>query len=118
MDNAQLLDNRQAPLNRAHSGTTTMPTASHAIPRRDPSNPVPLSFAQERMWFLDQLAPGSPFYAETAGVHVAASVDVDILERAVNAVVQRHEILRTRFETRPDGPVQVVAPSLHIPVMF
>jgi amino acid adenylation domain-containing protein len=118
MQNPETITKRQAVLDRMLKGAITQPPLYQDIPRREPGQPVPLAFGQERMWFLDQLAPGNPFYAETAGTLVPMPIDVELLERALNAIVSRHESLRTRFEMHHDRPVQVVAPSLHVPVTF
>lgn len=114
MPSPQTSEKRQLLLDRMLREAPGQPVVT--IGRRPPGPPAPLSFGQERMWFLDQLAPGNPFYAETAGTRIQAPIDVEILERAVNAVVQRHETLRTHFEMDHDQPVQVVAPSLHVSV--
>ena len=116
MQQPQATQKRQVLLDRMLKETPHQTVVSHAIPRRTSAQSAPLSFGQERMWFLDQLAPGNPFYAETAGSRIPMPIDVDILERAVNAIVQRHETLRTHFEMRDDQPVQIVSPSVHVTV--
>src|SRR5688572_12544296 len=68
------------------------------IPRRPDSGPVPLSFAQQRIWFLDQLAPGSPFYNEDTALRLTFALDIAALEKSVNEIVRRHEALRTSFQ--------------------
>ena len=68
----------------------------------------PLSFGQERLWFLDQLEPGSTHYNIPAAVRLGGRLDVGALRRSVSEVVRRHEVLRTRFEIREGQPVQVV----------
>ncbi|MFL5542922.1 MAG: amino acid adenylation domain-containing protein, partial [Longimicrobiaceae bacterium] len=76
---------------------------------RDP--PPPLSFAQERLWFLDRLQPGSGFYNIPVALRLSGALDVEALERALGEVVRRHEALRTTFEEQGGGPVQVIAPA-------
>ncbi len=115
MPSLQTTEKRQVLLDRMLKEVAPK-TVSAVIPRRPSAHAAPLSFGQERMWFLDQLAPGNPFYAETAGIRIPMPIDVDVLERAVNAIIQRHQTLRTHFEMRQDQPIQVVSPSLHIPV--
>ncbi|HYG62933.1 MAG TPA: amino acid adenylation domain-containing protein, partial [Thermoanaerobaculia bacterium] len=71
--------------------------------------PLPLSFAQERLWFLDRLQPGSAVYNMPAALRLDAGVDAAALARALGAVVSRHEALRTTFHLAADGPVQRIA---------
>ncbi len=80
---------------------------------------LPLSFAQERLWFLDQLAPGEATYNIAGGVRLAGDLDVSALSRALAEVVRRHEALRSRFAPGPEGPVQwtLPAPAPHLPVV-
>src|SRR5436190_305876 len=83
--------------------------ATASIPRRADGSDTVLSFAQRRMWFLDQLTPGSAEYVVPCGFQLRGTVDVPALEAAFSAVVARHEVLRTRFVTGKDGePRQVV----------
>ncbi|HZO85821.1 MAG TPA: amino acid adenylation domain-containing protein, partial [Verrucomicrobiae bacterium] len=81
-----------------------------AIPRRADPKQAPLSFAQQRLWFLDQLEPNSPMYNMPVPVRVRGPMDQLALERAVNAIVARHEILRTRFVAHDGEPVQEIMP--------
>ena len=76
----------------------------------------PLSFAQERLWFLDQLSPGTPFYNIATAVPLRMAIDPTALEQAVNTVVARHEALRTTFPTHEGRPIQAITPTLHIPL--
>jgi acyl carrier protein len=69
---------------------------------------LPLSFAQQRLWFLDQLAPNSPFYNIPNTVRLEGRLGLEILESVINEIVRRHEALRTRFEIEEGQPVQVI----------
>ncbi len=83
-----------------------------AIPRRVATTPAPLSFAQQRLWFIDQLDPNSPLYNIPAALRLTGSLNVSVLERTLNEVVRRHQVLRTRFAAVTDQPVQIIAPEL------
>jgi amino acid adenylation domain-containing protein/non-ribosomal peptide synthase protein (TIGR01720 family) len=85
--------------------------AAGVIPRRDPSQPAPLSYAQQRLWILDRLSPGNPYYNETHLVPVPAVADASVVARVVDEIVRRHESLRTVIRDGPDGPVQIVTPA-------
>ena len=66
-----------------------------AIPRRPGSGPAPLSFAQQRMWFLDQWEPGAPTFNGARALRLRGPLDRDALERSLRTVIERHESLRT-----------------------
>ena len=70
---------------------------------------LPLSFAQQRLWFIDQLEPGSGSYNIGAAVRLTGALDAAALERALGEVVRRHEALRTTFPTINSLPVQLIA---------
>ncbi len=76
------------------------------------SDHFPLSFAQQRLWFLDQLEPGNPLYNNPAAIRFTGPLDRAALEQALNEIVGRHEILRTTFTMVSGQPVQVIAPKL------
>src|SRR6185503_18826295 len=69
---------------------------------------LPLSFAQQRLWFLDQMEPGSSSYNIPAAVRLRGALDIEVLERTLSEVVRRHEVLRTRFSAIDGEPVQVI----------
>ncbi|HIP24427.1 MAG TPA: amino acid adenylation domain-containing protein, partial [Rhodobacteraceae bacterium] len=73
------------------------------------SGPLPLSFSQTRLWFLDQLEPGSAFYNITAGLRVSGALDTAALHAALDLILARHEVLRTRFALQNGAPVQLVS---------
>jgi amino acid adenylation domain-containing protein len=70
--------------------------------------PLPLSFGQHRMWFMDQMDPGSPEWATPLTLRLPAQLDPDVVRRALAAMVSRHEILRTRYVLENGEPRQVV----------
>jgi amino acid adenylation domain-containing protein len=79
------------------------PTGRHQV--------LPLSFAQQRLWFVAQLDPGSAEYNVPLRVRLGGEVDAGVLEAALGALVSRHEVLRTRLIAGPDGiPAQVIDP--------
>jgi amino acid adenylation domain-containing protein len=71
---------------------------------------LPLSFAQQRLWFLDQLVPNNPFYNIPGAVRLEGGLDLEALERVINEIIRRHEVLRTRFEVEEGEPAQVIDP--------
>jgi amino acid adenylation domain-containing protein len=86
--------------------------------RQRASKPVvaPTSFAQQRLWFLDQLEPGTPLYNVNSAVRLQGPLDVAALERSFAYMVQRHETLRTTFELQDGRPVQVIKPRVELVV--
>jgi len=91
-------------------------SALQPVPR---NRDLPLSFAQERLWFLDQLQPGSPFYNLCGAVRIAGQLNLTALTQSLNEILKRHEALRTRFVMADGHPVQVIAPvsNLTLPVI-
>src|SRR5438128_457109 len=81
---------------------------------RPPEGPWALSFAQEQLWFLDQLAPGSPVYHIVDVVRLEGRYAAAALRRALQEVVRRHEVLRTAFTQRNGHPMQIVAPTVEL----
>ncbi|WP_460200814.1 class I SAM-dependent methyltransferase [Scytonema sp. NUACC21] len=70
-----------------------------------------LSFAQQRLWFLDRLEPGNPAYNISLAVNLKGELDVLLLEQSLNEIVRRHETLRTTFTTVNGQPMQIIAAS-------
>ncbi|HEX2271294.1 MAG TPA: amino acid adenylation domain-containing protein, partial [Pyrinomonadaceae bacterium] len=77
---------------------------------------LPLSFAQQRLWFLHQLEPGSAVYNCPAAVRFTGALNLAALAQSFTEVVRRHEVLRTRFAAREGSPVQIIGPSLPAPL--
>ena len=73
--------------------------------------PLPLSFAQQRLWFLHRMEPASPFYNIPLAIRLTGELDPEALRRALAEVVRRHEALRTTFAESPRGTVQVLHPA-------
>jgi len=85
------------------------------VDRREGSE-LPLSFAQEPLWFLDQLVPDNPFFTMPSAYRLMGAVDVAALERALSEIVYRHEILRTSFPAPGGRPSQRIAPPAPVVV--
>jgi amino acid adenylation domain-containing protein/non-ribosomal peptide synthase protein (TIGR01720 family) len=87
-----------------------------ALPMRRVSrdHDLPLSFAQQRLWFLDQLVPGDPFYNVPSAVRLSGQLDTLALERSLNEILQRHEVLRTTFKSASGRPLQVISPDVSL----
>ena len=79
------------------------------VPR---NGPLPLSFAQERLWVLDQIEPNNPLYNIPRTLRIRGALKIAALEKALNEIVRRHESQRTTFAAKDGHPVQVIAPSL------
>jgi hypothetical protein len=88
---------------RAAAGETSSPIA-----RVDRSGPLPLSFAQQRLWFLSQLEPESAAYNIPTAVQISGRLNVEALARAGDTIMQRHEVLRTTFADDRGQPVPVI----------
>jgi amino acid adenylation domain-containing protein/FkbM family methyltransferase len=105
-----LSDRKRALLDRLLAEEGLDREAPEPIPRRDGSDPPPLSFAQERLWFLDSLAPGSAAYNMPFALALDGRLEVGALRRGLAEIVRRHEVLRTTFVERDRRPVQVISP--------
>ncbi|MDQ2926495.1 MAG: condensation domain-containing protein, partial [Acidobacteriota bacterium] len=89
-------------------------TSSITAVRRD--GPLPLSYAQQRLWILDQMEPNNHLYNIPRAMRLRGQLDVAALTRSLNEIVCRHEPLRTWFGTESGGPVQHVDPALELHV--
>lgn len=87
------------------------------IARAADADAYPLSFSQQRLWFLDQMAPGNAFYNEPLlALHIEGPLDRDALAAAIDTIVRRHASLRTRFASADGRPVQIIAPPTAVPI--
>ena len=78
----------------------------------DKSQPLPISFAQQRLWFLDQLDPGTPAYNMPGAIKLDGVLDVDLLSKVFSEIINRHDSLRTYFTNIDDVPYQVIGPKV------
>jgi len=92
---------------------------SNKIPKRSQNSLCPLSFSQQRLWFIDQLTPGNPAYNIAAAVQLKGELNLEALEQSFNQIVKRHEALRTSFTLHDGEPVQQIygAVSCLLPVI-
>ncbi len=98
---------------RARSGAAAPLPPIHRVPH---DGPFPLSFAQERLWFLEQLDPGGAAYVMAGALRLSGDLDVEALEAALRGVVLRHESLRTRFRTVDGVAVQEIDEAAEWPL--
>ncbi|HEY0796202.1 MAG TPA: amino acid adenylation domain-containing protein [Acidisarcina sp.] len=95
---------------RGSADTLTVPPITR-VPR---DQNLPLSFAQQRLWVLDQMEPNNAMYNIPRRPRMRGRLNIDALTRALNAIVERHESQRTTFGVRNGQPIQVIAPALEI----
>ncbi len=102
----------QAQLDKRLRARSTSNRVTKTIPLRRREDVAPLSFAQQRLWFLDKLEPESCTYKISRALKIEGPLNVDALKQALNAIVARHESLRTTFDTVNGQPVIVIAQTL------
>ncbi|BAZ30180.1 non-ribosomal peptide synthase [Cylindrospermum sp. NIES-4074] len=85
-------------------------------PQLPKNQSIPLSFAQQRLWFLEQFDPGQATYNISSAVRLRGKLNAIALEQSLNAVIERHEALRTAFTTIDGQPVQIITPSLRLAI--
>ena len=113
---AGLSSERRKLLSKLFEGEKRSASSLPQIPQREESDAFPLSYAQQRLWFLDQLAPGNTFYNVFGNIRLTVPINVEVLERTFNEVVRRHEALRTTFSVIDSEPVQLIADELKLPL--
>ncbi|MEG5083549.1 amino acid adenylation domain-containing protein [Microcoleus sp. AT8-B4] len=87
-------------------------SSDRRIPRRKEGDSIPLSFAQQRLWFFDQFEAGKSFYNLPGAIRLKGKLNVAVLEQTFNEIVNRHEALRSTFTEVQGQPVQVIAPPV------
>ncbi|MBV9774029.1 MAG: AMP-binding protein, partial [Gemmatimonadetes bacterium] len=90
--------------------------AAPPIRRVERTGPMPVSFAQQRLWLVDRIEPGSAAYNLAGALRLRGTLDVAALERSLEALVARHETLRTVFAEQDGAPVQVIHPPAPVPL--
>ncbi|HEV2735132.1 MAG TPA: condensation domain-containing protein, partial [Longimicrobiaceae bacterium] len=108
---AELSPGRRLPLQKILQGKAEERRHSGQIRRAPRDRPLPLSFAQQRLWFIDQLQPGNPAYHIPSPMTLRGGLDVRALRRTLTEIVRRHESLRTVFQEVEGEPAQVVNPA-------
>ncbi len=86
------------------------------VPQKRDTNRFPLSYSQQRLWFLDQLEPETALYNISPVLRLKGKLNFEALEKSFNEIIRRHEALRTTFDKDGDAPVQVIAPELNIKI--
>ncbi|MGZ3459276.1 MAG: condensation domain-containing protein, partial [Archangium sp.] len=86
------------------------------LERSERTGELPLSFAQQRLWFLEQLEPGSAFYNVPMALRLSGELDVSALQRTFQELMRRHESLRTAFPAEAGQPAQVIHPPVEVPL--
>jgi acyl-CoA synthetase (AMP-forming)/AMP-acid ligase II/acyl carrier protein len=84
------------------------PCLQTTIPPIDRTHQLPLGLAQERLWFLSQLEPESPFYTVPIALHLQGDLDISRLEQSLQGLIERHEVLRTSFIEKDGHPFQII----------
>jgi amino acid adenylation domain-containing protein/non-ribosomal peptide synthase protein (TIGR01720 family) len=113
---ASLSDAKRSLLEMRLKGLGRPVAAKPKIVRRGGGNVHPMSYAQERLWFLDQMEPGNPFYNIPVAALVSAKLDIPTLQRSLEEIVRRHEAVRTVFRLIDGKPMQVVMPPHAMPI--
>jgi len=123
MPNRDELSTRRASLSSAklalleswvRDGSGVPGDAQTIISRRSEKEPAPLSFAQQRLWFIDRLEPGRPVYNVPLAYRVTGQLNIGALEESLREIVQRHEALRTTFPAVDGQPDQVIASGVDL----
>ncbi|MDY6900225.1 MAG: condensation domain-containing protein, partial [Cyanobacteriota bacterium] len=91
---------------------------NNIFPRKN-NQEAPLSFSQQQMWFLNQFEPGNPAYNRPTNISLTGTINVAVLEKSLNEIIRRHEILRTSFEEINGKPFQKINPNttLSLPIV-
>ena len=108
----QMRERKEEILTFMHRASTAFKTAPPPIVPTLRDNIVPLSFAQQRLWFLNQLEPSSFAYSMPTAYRIHGRMNISALEKSISEVLRRHQILRTTFRSLQGQPYQVIAPEI------
>ena len=108
----ELVDRKAELISYLHHPRSTQPNSM--IQPTAQGKIFPLSFAQQRLWFLHQLTPDNPFYNVPAAIRLIGTLDQNALERSFHEIVRRHAALRTTFTTLDGQPVQIVEADIKV----
>lgn len=114
-----LSDKRQALLEALLREEGVAATQTEKIQRRPDSIEIPLSFAQQRLWFLDKFAPGNTAYNIHQALAISGPLNIEAFKKSLTEILVRHEALRTSFPSVKERPRQVISPdlTLQLPVV-
>src|SRR5437016_14398642 len=102
-----LSEAKKALLEKRLRAAVEQPGKAPGIPRRSRREKAPLSYEQERLWFLDQLEPNSPLYSLPLALRLHGSLNREALQKSLTAIVGAHEVLRTRVIAENGAPIQI-----------
>jgi amino acid adenylation domain-containing protein len=111
--NSEVLNHRDTAVSLAKDA------AAIVVPHRDRNKPTPLSFSQQRLWVFEQLNPNTSTYVVSKALRLTGIINLDAIQKTLDAIVDRHEILRTNFLSGDGEPIQIVRPfrSVDLPII-
>ncbi|MCT7967811.1 amino acid adenylation domain-containing protein [Laspinema sp. D1] len=110
----ELLERKTQIIEWLKEAQNSVTLVTHKIINVDRNTDLPLSFSQQRLWFLHQLDSQNPFYNESCQFQIIGVLNVAALEQTINEIIRRHEALRTIFTALDELPIQRILPSLTI----
>jgi non-ribosomal peptide synthetase component F len=102
----------------AFLGKKDLPEKKRIIEPISREENIPLSFAQQRLWFIDQLEGSKSNYNIFQSLHLQGNLNLSALQKTISTIVKRHEILRTNFEIKDNNPVQIIHPADNVDVQL
>ncbi|MDY7022800.1 MAG: condensation domain-containing protein, partial [Cyanobacteriota bacterium] len=111
---ASLSPEKRAILEQRLREKATQAQQKKAIPKIDRLGSLPLSFSQQRMWFLERLDPGNFAYNRPAALQLTGRLNISVLEKCLKEITARHEVLRTIFPSINGVPQQKILPELNL----